>query len=239
MFDFFSLFGVAFVFFVVGGWLLKRIGVFREDSTGRYFVLHVVCNGFVTVVHMDDVWLTYKNPLTAPFNMPTDIQGTAVIAALHCYHLVVYTRELQAVDWAHHLIMIVVMLPLAVGLNAGSLLGHGAFFASGLPGGLDYLMLVLVKARVMESMTEKKWNTVIQTWVRAPGCLFHALFVWLALRDETLHQWVLNHSYLPPWGVYFACFVVMTTYYWNAMYFQQRVAQNYAVRQSIESNKSK
>jgi hypothetical protein len=63
--------------------------------------------------------------------------------------------------------MVVVMLPLAWLLQPGPLLGHGAFFASGLPGGLDYIMLVMVKKGWLASIAEKRINTHIM--VRKPA----------------------------------------------------------------------
>ena len=227
MLAFFPLLGVSFVFFALGGALLRALGVFRGDDTGRYFVLHVVCNAFVTAVHLDDVWISYWTPSLALAMRPTDTSGAAVICALHLYHIAFY-RPLPMVDWIHHLVMIVLMLPLAVALNAGALLGHGAWFSSGLPGGLDYLMLVLVKANVMESLTEKRLNSFIQTWIRAPGCLYHALFTWIGWRNQFAQ--VAQGSYLPEWAVLPALMVVVMTFFWNGMYFQQRVVANYAIR---------
>jgi hypothetical protein len=120
-----------------------------------------------------------------------------VISSLHIYHIVFY-RPLAAVDWAHHLIMILWMLPLAVALNPGHLLGHGAFFASGLPGGIDFAMLVLVKLKSMSSNQEKLINSFIQTYVRAPFCCYHSLFVWINYRENPL---VLVKPFLPSWAV--------------------------------------
>lgn len=75
------------------------------------------------------------------------------------------------------------------------MLGHGAWFASGFPGGVDYLMLVFVKLKWMEKMTEKKYNTVIQTWIRAPGCLYHALFAWIGWRTSA--EFMAQKAFLP------------------------------------------
>jgi hypothetical protein len=57
--------------------------------------------------------------------------------------------------------MIVIMVPMAWLLQPGPILGHGAFFASGLPGGLDYVMLIMVKQGWMSSLTEKRINSNI------------------------------------------------------------------------------
>ena len=46
------------------------------------------------------------------------------------------------------------------------------FFSCGLPGGLDYAMLFAVKHGWMASITEKKYNSTINNWLRAPGIIF-------------------------------------------------------------------
>ena len=232
MLPFFTLLAGSFIFFILGGWLLRLLGV--KDPTTRYFLLHVLCNGFVTVVHMDDVIISYLDPLTAMKSLPTDTQGAAVIAAVHFYHILFY-QPLPIVDWVHHAVMILLMLPLAVALNAGALLGHGAWFSSGFPGGLDYLMLVLVKYSFMDSLREKQMNSFIQTWIRAPGCIYHSLWTWIGWRIH--YDYVVANSYLPSWAVSPALFVVMITFFWNGMYFQTRVVANYAIKCTIQREK--
>ena len=103
---------------------------------------------------------SYADPAAAAF-APCDTRGTVAIYALHIYHIILY-RPLPMIDWVHHGIMVVIMLPLAYALVPGHLLGHGAFYASGLPGGIDYLMLVLVKKGWMKSIDEKRYNEKIQ-----------------------------------------------------------------------------
>ena len=104
--------------------------------------------------------ISYQDPANAVFG-PCDTRGSVAIYALHLYHMLFY-RPLAMIDWVHHGVMVVVMLPLAYCLVPGHLLGHGAFYASGFPGGLDYLMLVMVKRGWIESITEKRLNEYIQ-----------------------------------------------------------------------------
>ena len=140
-----------FLFFFIIYFIIDRIMVVIDwmpkntdpRGTGRYLSLHVLCNLYVTIVYLDDVFMTYYNPFTSATEGVCDRSGTIAILALHIYHIVFY-RPLPWIDWVHHIVMIVVMLPMAYALQPSYLLGHGAWFASGLPGGkslIIYLML--------------------------------------------------------------------------------------------------
>ena len=168
---------ICFVGFFTLDMLFKIFGWFKTDKTGRYLSLHVVCNSIVVGLSLQDTIVTYRQPAIESYmSKYTDTRACMVIAALHLYHIVAY-QPLNTVDWVHHIVMIVIVLPFAYAMQPGPMLNHGCFFASGLPGGIDYLMLVCVKRGWMESINEKKYNSIIQTWIRNPGMLFHALFV--------------------------------------------------------------
>ena len=167
--------------------------VFKHVMDGckgtQYAVFHTPrnCNGIVTCMAFPDTVRVYMVPAEEIFMDPvTDTRACMIIAALHIYHILAY-QPLNAVDWTHHILMVVITLPLAYGMQPGPLLNHGAFFASGLPGGLDYLMLVCVKAGWMKSIEEKRINSNIQSWLRNPGMLYHALYtwsMWIAMRSD-------------------------------------------------------
>jgi len=53
----------------------------------------------------------------------------------------------------HHILMILVALPISFLAKTGSLLGHSLFYTTGLPGGIDYLMLVLVRNGIINKLT--------------------------------------------------------------------------------------
>lgn len=126
-FDFFQamnelliVFAASFLFFIIGNFVLKTLGIFAKDPTGRYFILHVFCNGFVTIIHLDDVYHAYAYPTESFRRFETDFYGSIVIFSLHLFHIAFF-RPLPWVDWIHHLVMIIVMLPLAVLLNPGNI----------------------------------------------------------------------------------------------------------------------
>jgi len=228
----------SFAFYFAVDTLFKRgVGWFPDDPNGRYLTLHVLCNGFVTLVHFDDVVRSYLDWTESYLGSDCDTRGVAVVYSLHLYHIAFF-QPLPMIDWVHHVVMCIVMLPLAWLLQPGPLLGHGAFFASGLPGGLDYVMLVMVKKGWLPSLTEKHVNSQIMVWLRCPGCLYHALFCWLAILElDKRHAAgvspLLPHSPLPQttsFAAKFCACVVMVTFFWNGLYFMERVVANCATR---------
>jgi hypothetical protein len=160
---------------------------------------------------------------------------------------VIFFQPLPMIDWIHHVVMVIVMLPMAWALQPGPLLAHGAFYSSGLPGGLDYIMLVMVKKGWMTSITEKRLNSQIMVWLRCPGCLFHAFFCWTAMteivrRSAAGETMLLPHSPLPQTvlAINTCLGVVMVTFFWNALYFMERVVDNHATRrQQLKDGKGK
>ena len=199
----------------------------EEAHKARWFLLHAVANAGVVFCHWDEVLAVYKDPFNC-MNIVPDTSGTMIVLAVHVYHVCMFFKHLDLIDWIHHILMCFVILPIGWYLRPGALLGHGAFWASGLPGGIDYVLLVLVKRRIIEPLTEKRINTHIQTWIRAPFCLFHSLFVWI-----TFLQWKDHHPLLKEnqmWVMYLiATFLTCLSYYWNAMYFCSRVISSHAI----------
>ena len=57
-------------------------------------------------------------------------------------------------------------------------------FICGLPGGIDYLLLFLVKHQKIERLEEKRWNARINVWLRSPGLLTCAVFMYLAIMHD-------------------------------------------------------
>jgi hypothetical protein len=234
------------IFFIIDCIFKYVIGWMVNEKNSRYFSIHVICNTIVSFLSISDVIRVYSQPVHESFlDAKTDTRACMIIGALHLYHIIAY-QPLNSVDWVHHILMVVICLPFAYALQPGPLLNHGAFFASGLPGGLDYLMLVCVKAGWMESLEEKRINSNIQSWIRNPGMLYHALHTWMcwiAVRgDEKMSEIALEKSL---YGNYFTfsigAFVVMITYFWNGPYFQQRVAENYGMKSPgrIKTRKNK
>jgi hypothetical protein len=176
---------------------------------------------YLVYITIPDVIFTYTNFLE--FNTyPVNYNSVILTFALHFYHIAIYYKKLRFDDWLHHILMIFVALPLGLLTNAGSLLGHSLFFLTGLPGGIDYFFLLLVKNKIIHPITEKKINNYINLWLRAPGCIAHTTLSLISLS-------IIKNSYFDS----IICFVTSALTFWNGIYFMNQVVINY----TLEKNK--
>ena len=151
---------------------------------------------------------------------------TCIVIAMHLYHMLSF--KLDSNDYFHHLLFV----PTIGGINfvypLGPLCNVLCFFISGLPGGVDYMLLAYVKMGKISAYTEKRINCSINTWLRAPGinvfCVL-ALCAWVNPPKEAD----------PPAGW---CFLpVVCLAYFNGQYYAQRVVGNYYIRKTQHLNK--
>ena len=86
-----------------------------------------------------------------------------LIIAMHAYHMIRFA--LSPDDLFHHLLFV----PLIGGIRFVYPFGAGGnllpFFISGVPGGVDYVLLTLVKEGYMPAIREKRLNCWINCWV--------------------------------------------------------------------------
>ena len=144
----------------------------------RYFCLHAMINAFVCVASWPDVKRLFLDSTHAYAGPSTTMLANSAIIAIHVYHCVAF--KLSVADIVHHLVFVVICCGLAIPYkhHGGVANNVGCFFLSGLPGGLDYAMLVLVKQGFMDKFTEKVWNARIQGWLRGPSMAVYAFVVW-------------------------------------------------------------
>lgn len=100
--------------------------------------------------------------------------------------------------------------------EVGPLMDYNHFFMCGVPGGIDYLMLFLVKHGWMKPMGEKRLNSAINVWFRAPCLISVAVFAYIQL--------FIQHA--PLYIRCFRCFLLALAS-WNGLFFMERVVGNY------------
>lgn len=193
----------------------------RLNLNGVYYFIHSIHNGLIVMSTFGDVVNTFTN--FKQLNLyDTNMVSVQLCFALHFYHLLYYWRKFLFEDWLHHGLMIGVALPLGVYLPSSTLLGFSLFFTTGLPGGIDYFLLFLVRNNWLNPIIEKRMNTWLNVWIRSSGCSAHAAFV----VAYTFNQSIVNQD--DNNLKFYASLVTACLTYWNGQYFMERVVSDYA-----------
>lgn len=161
----------------------------RRSNKGHWFALHAAANLFVVALSAPDVLYTVRDPAVALSLASCDDRplacndvATSLVWAVHLYHIMAY-RKIPWDDWFHHIVFCGTIIPLHFMWCWGVWANLLSFFISGLPGGIDYFLLALVKTGFLDSMTEKKVNVSLNMWIRSPGlvvtcCLAYVAFLY-------------------------------------------------------------
>jgi hypothetical protein len=194
--------------------------------TGTYYIIHSLNNMLLVYLTYNDIINTimdFPNFITYPINY----EAMIMTYSLHFYHMVKYFKKLRFDDWLHHILMVGIALPISGFVKAGSLMGYSLFFLTGLPGGIDYFLLFLVRNNYMESINEKKINTYLNLWIRGPGCISHAVL--------TLISYFIIKDIITKIETIFL-FIIGCLVFWNGIYFMNQVIiNNYIVTNSIKN----
>ena len=192
----------------------------KYNINGRYYINHMIANGIV-------VYNTFGNMISSydVVNLFSNIDLNAlyfsksIIYSLHLYHMLWYYNTLRYDDWVHHILMVGVSLPLTELVPQNHLTGHCLFFINGLPGLIDYFMLFLTRNKLMSKNLEKKINSKMNLWIRCPGCIMN---VTLCMSNIVMNYNVMTTIQL------LSSFVIMSSVYWNGIYFMNQVVIDYA-----------
>ena len=155
---------------------LADIAIARNFGAGRYFALHTMVNAAV-------VYFSWAEGLEAArVSNPYDI-NTCVVAshpcsnklaldltiAVHLWHALAYA--LKPIDWIHH-VPSYIICGIGIYYPYGFINSVGLLILMGVPGGIDYLLLTLVKIKVLPPRVEKDLNQSLNVWIRHPlSCL--------------------------------------------------------------------
>lgn len=198
--------------------LLSRLGL-----EGVYYAVHSLHNAAIVYSTLPEIITTITQFPTA-IQQPVNMFALQICAALHIYHILYYYKKLRFDDWLHHGLMIGVALPIGGLVSSGTLLGFSLFFTTGLPGGIDYILLFLTRNLWLHREIEKRINTWLNVWVRSPGCIAQATLsiIVLYMNKEllSLNEW-------------HAGAVAALLNYWNGQYFMQQVVYDLGKRASI------
>lgn len=199
------------------------------NINGQYYILHAISNLVISWYSIGGVIRTYATLCDTEIRQMNnhDIIITDIIIALHTYHIIICRTNMRSDDWAHHIIMVAISMPiLRLGLiPPDEFLQYSAFFVSGLPGFIDYSMLALCRNNIMDRMAEKKINSYLNAYLRNPGCISCVTLI-------ILKSYRVINQPIEIISVVIICGAV----FWNGVYFSNQVIADYAIRSNRITN---
>lgn len=186
----------------------------KVPEKARWWFLHTVINAFVVLTSYQDVKYCLFKPSNCFIEQWVSTWPCMIIYAGHLYH-VVFFRDIRLIDWVHHILMVFVMIPITMTYQTVHGSNLGAFGLSGLPGGLDFLLLTLVKSDLLHPLYEKMLNVIIQVWIRMPILVLGTGWWWIAFVEGDLDNITFITGFLT---------------LWNAVYFMHDTVQSFYVK---------
>ena len=195
------------------------IRVFGWGTSQTWYFTHAVVNAFIVYAAWDDVWYVLKNPLNAHAGFPRGRTADSMtpIMILHIFHI--YAMPCTTEDYIHHAVSVGLVGGIGCTVPWGYILNLMNFFICGLPGGIDYVLLFLVKAGLLKKLTEKRVNSQLNLMIRWPGIAISSYIAVMA-------KFNAGSAPIPGW---LPIFSVVLLHSLNASYYCQKVIGNYYV----------
>ena len=191
----------------------------RLNPGAPWFALHSGMNMLVTGFGLQDIWFILRQPACAMVAQTQSFVPSHIAVTLHVYHCVAYT-DLRMDDIVHHAAFVLPLGAMQLTMQWGPICNLLMFFITGLPGGLDYALLVLVKQGKMARLEEKKLNSKIMVWLRMPGLLFFSSIQYVCLR-------LGFYRVHPAWIV--LCMLLAAC---NGIFYMAQVHENYHIKRT-------
>lgn len=208
--------------------LLATFDKFFSSSKARWFSVHAFANLMVVLAGARATWTTLTDPINAMDGEKySDVSvfgagtpwPTIITNSVHIYHMLAF--KLTSGDYFHHLLFIPTVGLIGQYYRSGAIRGFLGFMLSGLPGGIDYFNLVLVKHGVMDLYTQKRYCAAINIWIRGPFLVVAAFIMFQAS--------MYGNSPMP-WPV---CALVGGLAAFNAQYYTKQSVANFAITHSL------
>ena len=153
----------------------RHAGAAREQGGGLSFAVHTIVNAIIAIWSASDAFYL--------FSMPNPYVSTTCVAegvpcawhaplclslGLHVWHGLAY--PLKPIDLIHH-VPNWTLTSMCIYYQWGPMQGFSLFWAlMGIPGMIDYGLLVAVKQGWLGAGVEKRWNEGLNVWMRSPFC---------------------------------------------------------------------
>lgn len=184
-------------------------------SRSRWFQLHAFINTIVLFLILPDIYLFYTNPLSGYRVVESHI-CSYFIFSLHIYHFFI-SNKLSFYDYFHHILFIGFGVFPVIAFVKTNQVHLGYLPCSGLPGIIEYSTLSLVKHNKIKSLTQKKINSYIYSFIRCPMCVYGVTLNFIAYKKNILDI-----------DGFFLTFYLNFLLYFNGTFFNLLTVENYA-----------
>ena len=120
-------------------------------------------------------------------------------------------------DYIHHILSVLLSLLPCLLIYYSKLLTLSYFFGCGLPGGITYYLLILVKYNKLSKLDEKRYTGIINAYFRCPGIILVASLEYIKI--------LYSIEQKEP-TIFLVCLII--SYIWNACFFNYEAIYNYA-----------
>ena len=136
----------------------------------QYFACHVFANAIIVYLVLQDSVHALLHPQTSTVPLIGAESTTSQMfmcwcLAIHVYHPIFFRTG--AMDWIHH-VPVYILNTLMMGCLSGEVFCFQACIMTGIPGGIDYLLLVMEGEKLISRATYKSLSAYINNWFRAP-----------------------------------------------------------------------
>lgn len=198
-------------------------------TKARWFSVHAFGNLLAVISAFYATYCTLADPAEAMSSLKyndSSFFGNAtpwpiiIVNAIHVYHMVAY--NLTSADYFHHLTFALTMGSTGQLYRLGAFRSFLVFWLSGVPGGIDYFSLVLVKLGKLEPMTQKRNCAAINIWMRGPFLTISGFVIYL---NYIYHGHESGTGYPPV--LVAACISFLC--YFNGQYYTKQSVANHAI----------
>jgi len=209
--------------------LLAAFDKFLAPSQSRWFAIHAFGNLLCVLSAVPAVLATLADPAEAMNGVKysdSSFFGTGTVwpilicNATHIYHMVAF--KLSKADLFHHVVFALTMGSAGQFYRLGAFRGFLVFWLSGVPGGIDYFNLVLVKLGKMQPLTQKRYCANINIWMRGPCLVISAFIIYL---NYCYHGQDEGQNYPPMIVAVFIGFLCV----FNGQYYTKQSVANHAI----------
>jgi hypothetical protein len=204
---------------------------FLDNRKAAFFLNHTFHNAIIVYLTYNDTINTFINPLES-MEGSYSLMPTYMHMGFHIAHMCCEYKNLMLIDWIHHVCSSCLIGIFNLTYMLGPIVNHGIFFATGLPGGIDYFLLFLVKIGKIRSFTEKWINRYLNLYCRMPGLLIWTGFIITCYQAEQVKmikvQYDDTYSYWTPEIPLYVIILHILFITGNALYFGDRVIVSYA-----------